>query len=320
MTVELDYTKLTRAAGRAEGLASSIRTQATAARSASPIALPSLEGIEQKATYLEEQADVLYGLADLAVLLDDSGQVDLPVADVRDKLGELLGSYLLAEFGNNFGFGDDDDFPLIAVATGLMKMKKISQGVAPIAQTSKLNIKMYEKLMARGGRAGKWAEWMLSGGAKHQAPPKSLLKAPKWMVGKTLPDGSFVKGKMPAAGWADPLAKGAKGGLAAMRGLGIVGGVASTGMGAYDLYQQGNPVEAFEREGAGYVADVAETAFSASSTAFLIAPNPVTATLAVGSGLVWAGAEVVDNWDDISERASDLGEAASKAWDKVTPW
>lgn len=95
--------------------------------------------------------------------------------------------------------------------------------------------------------------------------------------------------------------------------LGIVGGVVGTGKGVYDLYRQGNPVEAFKKDGAGYVADVAQTTFTASTTAFLVAPNPVTGAIAVGSGVTWAGAEVVDHWDDISAGASDL---ASDAWDK----
>lgn len=98
---------------------------------------------------------------------------------------------------------------------------------------------------------------------------------------------------------------GSPGATSAFRGIGIAGGVVSTGLGAYDLYQQGNPIDAFQANGAGYVADVAGTAFSASTTAFLIAPNPVTAGLAIGTGLVWAGAEVVDNWDDIAEWTSD---------------
>src|SRR5690606_28062384 len=50
MTVELDFTKLTRAASEAADLASAIRSNAASARSASPIALPSLNDIEKKAT------------------------------------------------------------------------------------------------------------------------------------------------------------------------------------------------------------------------------------------------------------------------------
>lgn len=106
------------------------------------------------------------------------------------------------------------------------------------------------------------------------------------------------------------------------RRIGIAGAVVSTGVGLYDLYQQGNPIDAFRADGAGYVADVANTAFSASTAAFLIAPNPVTGALVVGTGLVWAGAEVVDHWDDISSAAGDAWDtgtaALSDAWDAGT--
>jgi len=92
---------------------------------------------------------------------------------------------------------------------------------------------------------------------------------------------------------------------------GVTGGVVSTGVGLYDLYQQGNPIDAFQENGAGYVADVASTAFSASSTAFLLAPNPVTGALVLGTGAVWLGAEVVDNWDAISDWTSDTWDAGT---------
>jgi hypothetical protein len=90
--------------------------------------------------------------------------------------------------------------------------------------------------------------------------------------------------------------------------VGVAGGVLGTATGTYDLIQQGNPVEAYRRDGAGYVADVASTAFSASSTAFFLAPSPVTGGLVIASGIVWAGAEIVDNWDSIS---GFVGDAAS---------
>lgn len=303
MTVEMDYAKLTRAAGRADELAAAIRTNAASARAASPIALPSLENIEAKATILEQEAEKLNGLADIALLLDESGEgkVSLSMGAIQDTLNDLLGEYLGAEFGNIFG--NDDDFPLISIATALGKMKKMATGVAPIFQTGLAGRKMLEKMAGQSGRAGEWARWMLSGGGRHAGPPAALFKGklPKWAGPGT---------RFPTAGWADPLSR-TPGGLGMMRGLGILGGAASTAVSAYNLYQQGNPVEAFKREGSGYVADVAETAFSASTTAFLIAPNPVTGALAVGTGLVWAGAEVVDHWDEISD-------GASKAWDKTT--
>lgn len=303
MTVELDYAKLTQAATRAEDLATAIRTNAQSARSASPVALPSLDDIEKKATWLEEQSTMLFGLADVAVLLDSSGEgtVSMSMAGIQDKLNDLLGEYLGSEFGNIFG--NDEDFPLVSIATALGKMTKMSKGVAPVFQTGLVGRTMLTRLAQQSGRAGDWARWMLAG-PRHAAPPTSLLKAPKWVNAP----GSMLRN----AGWGDPLNFRASG-LGFMRGLGIVGGVVSTGAGVANLVQQGNPVDAFQREGAGYVADVAETAFSASTTAFLIAPNPVTGALAVGSGLVWAGAEVVDHWDDISETASDV-------WDTVSFW
>ncbi|MFB7739772.1 PE-PGRS family protein [Streptomyces sp. NPDC056112] len=113
-----------------------------------------------------------------------------------------------------------------------------------------------------------------------------------------------------------------------LRGAGIVGGVASTGLSAANVISQGNPVEAFKRNGAGYVADVAEVGFNASMTAAMIAPNPITIGLAVGTGAIYAGAKVVEHWDDIKKGAGkaadwvgsktkDLGKSIAKS--KVNP-
>ena len=96
------------------------------------------------------------------------------------------------------------------------------------------------------------------------------------------------------------------------RRAGIVGGAVSTAVDAANLVRQGNPVEAFQREGAGYVADVARTGFSASTTAFFVAPNPVTGAMVIGTGAVWLGAEVWDHWGD------DISEAVGDAWDATT--
>ncbi len=303
MTVTLDYEKLSLAAGEAESLAGAIRTNVTSARAASPVALPSLEGLEAKATWLEEQSEMLYGLADVALLLDESGEgtVTMSMANITETLNDLLGEYLGAEFGNIFG--NDDDFPLISLATAMGKMTRMSRGVAPIFQTGIVGRNMLPLLASQSGRAGEWARWMLSGGARHARLPSGLIPLPRWVGPGT---------SLPTAGWADPLARN-PGGLGLMRGLGVVGGVYSTTTGVMNLIEQGNPIDAFEREGAGYVADVAETAFSASTTAFLIAPNPVTGAIAVTTGIVWAGAEVVDHWDDITDFAGD-------AWDTVTFW
>lgn len=99
-----------------------------------------------------------------------------------------------------------------------------------------------------------------------------------------------------------------------LRGAGIAGSAASTVFSAANVVAQGNPVKAFQRNGAGYVADVAEVGFNASMTAAMIAPNPVTIGLAVGFGAVYAGAKVVEHWDDIKKGA---GKAADWVGDKT---
>jgi hypothetical protein len=87
-----------------------------------------------------------------------------------------------------------------------------------------------------------------------------------------------------------------------------VGRRVSIGLGFYStisdaivVYEHGNPIDAFEQEKAGYVADMARLGFSASTTAFLVAPNPITGGVVIATGVVWAGAEVVDHWDEITE-------------------
>jgi hypothetical protein len=99
-----------------------------------------------------------------------------------------------------------------------------------------------------------------------------------------------------------PLARGAsRFGGAALSGYATVRGV-------QNLIEQGDPVDAFRADPGSYASDVAGTVFNASSTAFFIAPNPVTGTILVVSGVVYLGTEIWDHWDEISDFAGD-------AWD-----
>lgn len=110
----------------------------------------------------------------------------------------------------------------------------------------------------------------------------------------------------------------------AFRSLGIVGGVVSTGYSAANVISQGDPIAAFKRNGAGYVADIAEVGFNASLTAAMICPNPLTLGATVVTGAVYVGAKVVENWDDIeagAKKASKaIGDGAKKVFSSINPF
>ncbi|WP_169951974.1 PE-PGRS family protein [Microbispora sp. H11081] len=110
----------------------------------------------------------------------------------------------------------------------------------------------------------------------------------------------------------------------AVRSLGIVGGVVSTGYSAANVISQGDPIAAFKRNGAGYVADIAEVGFNASLTAAMICPNPLTLGATVVTGAVYVGAKVVENWDDIEAGAKKackaIGDGAEKVFSSINPF
>lgn len=105
----------------------------------------------------------------------------------------------------------------------------------------------------------------------------------------------------------------ARAGLA--RGLGVAGGVVSVGADLVDLAAQGNPVEAFSRHGADYVADVTRTGFDVSLTALMVAPTPWTAGAVVVTGVAYGAAELVAHRDDVEALWHETGEVVGDAWD-----
>ncbi|MFD9885090.1 PE-PGRS family protein [Streptomyces alboflavus] len=113
-----------------------------------------------------------------------------------------------------------------------------------------------------------------------------------------------------------------------LRVAGVGASAISTGVSAANVWAQGNPVDAFKKKGAGYVADVAEVGFNASLTAAMVAPNPFTIGATVVTGVVYGGAKVVEHWDDIKEgagkakdwvgdKAKDFGKSVAKS--KLNP-
>ncbi|MFD7873037.1 mucin-2 [Streptomyces sp. NPDC059766] len=101
------------------------------------------------------------------------------------------------------------------------------------------------------------------------------------------------------------------------RATGIGGSIVATGVGAFDVWQEGNPVDAFKRDKAGYVAKVSGVAFNASLTAAMIAPNPVTIGAAVVTGAVYGVATIVDNWDTVKKFPGKVADAGAWAGKKL---
>lgn len=102
-----------------------------------------------------------------------------------------------------------------------------------------------------------------------------------------------------------------------LRTTSVVGNALSTGVSVANVVSHGNPVNAFKEKGAEYVADVAEVGFNASLTAATVAPNPVTIGLVVGTGLIYGGAKVVENWDDVKKGAGKAVDWAKGTGGKV---
>lgn len=107
----------------------------------------------------------------------------------------------------------------------------------------------------------------------------------------------------------------------------IGGAISAVGavQGIADLIDQGNPVDAYEERGSDYLADVFQTEFNVASTAFAVAPDPisklVTGAWVLGSGARWATAA---HWnhipfhDNIEDAVSWGRETAGDLWDSGT--
>ena len=79
------------------------------------------------------------------------------------------------------------------------------------------------------------------------------------------------------------------------------GGAIGTGVGAYQFVKKPS------------VEGGLSTAFSATSTAFLVAPNPVTGALVVGTGVAYVGYEVYKHREEIARAATQAWNAAGDA-------
>ncbi|GAA2621928.1 PE-PGRS family protein [Streptomyces vastus] len=137
----------------------------------------------------------------------------------------------------------------------------------------------------------------LHGGVTHSGQQVTRAgQASLWKVGKA---GGFKAAAKTAGLW---------------RGAGIVGSAGATAFSIANIATMDHAKE-WEKSKAGYLANYAEVGFNASLTAAMVAPNPVTIGLAVGTGIVYGGLKVVEHWDDITEGA---GKAADWVGDKAS--
>ncbi|MFG3291274.1 PE-PGRS family protein [Streptomyces sp. NPDC048179] len=169
------------------------------------------------------------------------------------------------------------------------------------------------------------------GGLTHaEQIPGRAAQASLWKVTRNVfaDERLFGAGRLAALGRGVKIAGKAGG---ALRGVGVIGGLISTGYSIANVVAQGNPKTAYKKKGAGYVADVAEIGFNASLTAATIAPNPYTIGAVAVTGAVYAGAKVVEHWDDIKKGAGeatkwvdhhvgDLGKSIAKSGANPMNW
>ncbi|QKW01928.1 mucin-2 [Streptomyces sp. NA02536] len=101
------------------------------------------------------------------------------------------------------------------------------------------------------------------------------------------------------------------------RAAGIGGSAVSTVIGAVDVIQEGDPVDAFKRDKAGYVAKVSGVAFNASLTAAMVAPTPLTIGAAAVTGAVYGVSSIIANKEKIREFPGKVADAGRWAGKKV---
>ncbi|CAN5662660.1 hypothetical protein BH20ACT2_BH20ACT2_23780 [soil metagenome] len=231
-------------------------------------------------------------VADTALLPLVGGESPDWMADALDEVGGfLLGDIV------NIWTGGDDGMPYGSVGAGLLRVARVRTWLRA----------------ARAAQAAGLAPDLLTG----------IMAVDRFPTANT---GFVARGltSLPGVNRLRPLISNPAT-TQFLRRAGVGMGVISTGLDTYNLVQQGNPVDAYQREGAGYVADVFQTGFSASTTAFMAFPNPYTGAAVIITGLGWAGAEAWDAWgDDISgwagDRWDDSTEWAGEAWDDSTEW
>lgn len=100
-----------------------------------------------------------------------------------------------------------------------------------------------------------------------------------------------------------------------VRGLGVVGGVAGTAYGIANLATY--DTDMIKKDPAKFATDLTGTAFSASMTALTVAPTPVTAAFAVGTGIAYGAALIWDNHEAIGKGLEKVGDGIASGARKL---
>ncbi|MFJ6553865.1 hypothetical protein ACIQNT_16710 [Streptomyces luteogriseus] len=233
----------------------------------------------------------------------------------NEKLGKTVATYI--EGAANLSAFFTSSTTALAGGASLIKYFKTSSVLnAPGTLTSRLINGHWDKL-SRIPRAGSWLSRV----------PTSVLAGSDEaaMLAGYMRNGAFY---MPTSTEANLLRVAQRGGLANaakaagwLRGAGIVGSVGATAWGVANLATMDHG-KAWKEDKAKYLSNWTGTAFNASLTAAMVAPNPVTVGLAVGTGLAYAGTLVWDNWDSISKGAEDaadwVGDKAEQAGEAIS--
>lgn len=139
------------------------------------------------------------------------------------------------------------------------------------------------------------------------------------MFGAHMKNGRFF---IPTAAEANLLTVAKQGGMGnamkaagALRGLGVVGGVAATAYGIANLATYDGDM--VKKDPAKFATDLTGTAFSASMTLLTVAPTPLTAGLAVGTGIAYGAALIWDNHEAIGNGLEKAGEGIANGAKKL---
>ncbi|KJK36489.1 mucin [Streptomyces variegatus] len=233
----------------------------------------------------------------------------------NEKLGKAVATYIEGA-ANLSAFFTSSTTALLGGKSLISYFKSSKVLNAPGTLTARLINGHWDKL-SRIPRAGSWLSRV----------PVSVLSGSDEaaMLAGYMRKGAFY---MPTSTEANLLRVAQRGGLANaakaagwMRGAGIVGSVGATAWGVANLATMDHG-KAWKEDKAKYLSNWTGTAFNASLTAAMVAPNPVTVGLAVGTGLAYAGTLVWDNWDSISDGAEEaadwVGDKADKAGEAIS--